>query len=481
MSPADTHPRILAAVLATFALGLAPPGIALEARSLEQTGAALRTAADTRARGDFSYDTADALLAIRNADWPPDLERTPRSARDKYALLGIDLPPARPLQERRRIPSKPARVDDRPILNRDRVLVKFVDGTRVRLRSGRLTAAGAPLPAVDAILADYPEATLLRAFDTDERILDANRETGERISGRRLADLNNFYVVSFPAPSDRGPALANELLRLDVVETAYLEAPADVSSCADLAPATPYWRASQFHLEPAPAGVNAPYAWAYHPGGNGAGPQFWVCDLEHSWCFDHEDLDIDESDVINGSVNNAGPSHGTAVLGLIGACDNDYGMTGITPDVSLKMCDFNNANTAASAIAMADAVLMPGEVLLLEIHLPGPETGLACACNCPQFEYVPVEWDAAAFAAIETAVANGLIVVEAAGNGSVDLDAALYDGWFDRATHDSGAILVGAGAPTSHTPECWTNSGSRVDVHAYGSGLYTAGYGDLWG
>jgi hypothetical protein len=363
---------------------------------------------------------------------------------------------------------------------RDKVIVKFVEGTTVRLRSGRLSANGASMPSIDAILAKYPEATLQRAFRTEERILDENKETGERISGRQLADLNNFYLISFPVPSERGAALANELLPLDVVETAYLEAPGQPPVCGDIAPTTPLWRASQFYLDAAPAGVNAPYAWAYHEGGNGAGPTFWVCDLEWSWCFNHEDVDIDEDDVVNRSVNNYGPDHGVAVLGIVGACDNAYGMTGITSDVTLKMCDFDNAVTSADAIAAADAVLMAGEVMLLEVHIPGPASGLPCTCNCPQFEYVPVEWDVACYAAIETAAANGVVVVEAGGNGSMDLDSAIYAGWFDPAAHNSGAIMVGAGMPISHSPECWTNYGSRVDVHAYGSGIYTTGYGSLW-
>ena len=37
------------------------------------------------------------------------------------------------------------------------------------------------------------------------------------------------------------------------------------------------------------------------------------------------------------------------------------------------------------------------------------------------------------------------VVVEAAGNGAVELDAPECEGWFDRSVRDSGAIIVGAG------------------------------------
>jgi hypothetical protein len=403
------------------------------------------------------------------------------SAREEFEAMGIRLPAAAGPLEPRRIFPKPARVDDRPELSRDKVIVKFVDALRVRLRPDGLRADGAALPEVDAILSRYPEARLARVFDVEERILDENRTTGELIGGRELADLNNFYLLRFPAPSERGVELANELLGLGIVETAYLQAPgAPPAPCADAAPATPSWEANQTHLDPAPDGVDAAYAWAYHAGGNGAGPGFWMADCEWAWCLTHEDYDVDSVDVLNGVVDNSGPDHGTAVLGIIGSCDNAYGMTGITPDISLKMCDFDSEATWAANIAEADLGLVAGEVMLLEIHILGPDSGLTCVCNCDQFEYVPVEWDAASFAAIQTAVANGIVVVEAAGNGSMDLDSGIYGGWFNPVTHNSGAIMVGAATQGTHMPECWTDYGSRVDVHGYGSNIYTTGYGWLW-
>ncbi|MAE69046.1 MAG: hypothetical protein CME06_01100 [Gemmatimonadetes bacterium] len=51
---------------------------------------------------------------------------------------------------------------------------------------------------------------------------------------------------------------------------------------------------------------------------------------------------------------------------------------------------------------------------------------------------------------------------------------------FDRSYRDSGAILVGAGTPSNHAPEYFTNYGSRIDCQGYGSGVYSTGYGDLW-
>jgi hypothetical protein len=94
------------------------------------------------------------------------------------------------------------------------------------------------------------------------------------------------------------------------------------------------------------------------------------------------------------------------------------------------------------------------------------------------------------------------VVVEAAGNGAENLDDRLYDvpaegfppDWrnpFRRGAHDSGAILVGAGAPPPGTHgEDWgadrsrldfSNHGAAVDVQGWGRSVTTTGYGDLQG
>src|SRR4029077_10449181 len=90
-----------------------------------------------------------------------------------------------------------------------------------------------------------------------------------------------------------------------------------------------------------------------------------------------------------------------------------------------------------------------------------------------------------------------------AGNGAVDLDDNLYEtpdpgfpaSWknpFRRANRDSGAILIGAGAPpqgthnrTLYGPDRsrldFSNYGSAVDAQGWGREVTTCGYGDLQG
>ena len=71
----------------------------------------------------------------------------------------------------------------------------------------------------------------------------------------------------------------------------------------------------------------------------------------------------------------------------------------------------------------------------------------------------------------------GVIVVEAAGNGSVNLDQPGCNRLFDRSYRDSGAIIVGAGDPGQHARLSFSSYGSRVDVQGWGGSVTTAGYG----
>jgi hypothetical protein len=109
--------------------------------------------------------------------------------------------------------------------------------------------------------------------------------------------------------------------------------------------------------------------------------------------------------------------------------------------------------------------------------------------------FIAPEWFPAELAAIRYAVGRGIIVVEAAGNGAEDLDDPVYGDveafgrdWrnpFSGDGADSGAILVGAGAPppgthgTRHGADrsrlSFSNWGSRVDVQGWGLEVTTTG------
>ncbi|HEY9046074.1 MAG TPA: S8 family serine peptidase, partial [Ohtaekwangia sp.] len=121
----------------------------------------------------------------------------------------------------------------------------------------------------------------------------------------------------------------------------------------------------------------------------------------------------------------------------------------------------------ADAIVSAITNMNAGDVLLLEV----------------QRSFLPTETDSADFDAIRLAVANGIVVVEAAGNGDTDLDAWTNGGGLtilNRGSinfRDSGAIMVGASVATTPHDRAWfSNFGSRIDCYAWGEDIVTAGY-----
>lgn len=317
------------------------------------------------------------------------------------------------------------------------------------------------------------------------------------------SDMGVFYHVS--APEEELEALAERLRELAGVAGAYVkpagEPPVaiDEEILAEMVPsaeeppaATPNFAARQIYLNPAPAGVDARYAWTLR-GGRGAGVS--IIDCEWGWRFNHEDLRVNQGGVVIGS-GSPDDNHGTAVLGEISGDRNGFGVEGICPDARVMAASFATVPTAR-AIRMAADRLGRGDIILLEIHRAGPG-----ASGAGQDGYIAVEWWPDDLAAIRYAVARGVIVVEAAGNGARNLDAAIYNtpgagfpaAWrnpFNPNNPTSGAVLVGAGAPPpgthgrDHGPDRsrlgFSNYGLRVDVQGWGREVTTTGYGDLQG
>jgi subtilisin family serine protease len=359
--------------------------------------------------------------------------------------------------------AKPARTRLARGDDAQRVVVKFAEG------SARRAPAAAEL-AVRATGA-APRA-LRRLFARPDRDLDRLRERAERRSARALADLALYYEITLP-PGQDAAAVCDALNARADVELA-LPAREPAPAPLDLPPVTPSFVAEQGYRSAPPAGVDAKVALRI-PGANGAG--IAIADVEYSWVLDHEDIELPAS--VN--VETATPSdpfpndqgnHGTAVLGILRGRDNPYGVLGLVPAASLFVAPANTVQHGydpARAIDRALDVLVPGDVLLLE-----QQTWVCDGLLGPLEGYPP--W----FDAIAHATALGVVVIEPAGNGGVDLDGAACDGWFDRATRDSGAIVVGAGNPNTRARLGLSAYGSRVDVQGWGSGVTSTGYRDLF-
>lgn len=281
------------------------------------------------------------------------------------------------------------------------------------------------------------------------------------------ANFQSYFVVECPSAESAGRAAA-AIAEWPTVETAYVEAgpvPPPVNPTDD--PRS----MGQGYLDSAPAGIDARWAWM-HADGSGAG----FIDLERGWTLDHEDLKGANILIVSG-VSKDFHGHGTAVLGEVTAFDNMLGGIGIAPGAHTRVVSqWRTASiyNTAEAILSAASAMHAGDVLLLEAQTSYPTAS----------GFVPVEVELAVFDAIHFATAQGIVVVEAAANGGVDLDAfedangkqILNRGSADF--RDSGAIMVAAASSTMpHQRLGFSNFGSRIDCFAWGQHIDTCGDG----
>ncbi|QAY71199.1 S8 family serine peptidase [Xylanimonas protaetiae] len=385
-------------------------------------------------------------------------------------------------------------------------------GLRATLE-GLQSVRRAPVAPLTTLLGE--SAAELRPVFGLEEVAAAKARRATEVSGIEVPDLSLFYRVQLPdgTPAEaRDRVFARLLDRLageKAIDGVYVKPPTipplwrldyavDVDNLK-LFDVFERFTSRQGYLDPAPGGVDARWAWT-QTGGRGDGVQ--IIDIEGNWRFTHEDLTANQGGVVAGTRLDDvidWRNHGTAVLGEISGDQNLFGITGIAPNANIRTISHGGIGSS-SAIRQSADLLSPGDLILLEMHRPGPLHDFASRND--QDGYIAVEWWEDDFAAIRYAVARGIVVVEAAGNGAQDLDGRLYEtrpsgfpsGWtnpFRRANRDSGAIVVGAGAPPVGTHGfTWGNDRSRlgfsnwgalVDAQGWGGGVTTTGYGDLQG
>lgn len=242
-------------------------------------------------------------------------------------------------------------------------------------------------------------------------------------------------------------------------------------------PADDTYNDQQGYLDSAPVGIDARWAWL-QPNGVGAG--IAVVDVERGWTLTHEDYATKAPGLLAGDNRPGSADHGSAVLGEMVGDDNTVGVVGIAPSAAPVNCSSywdevtgTSADIANAVVAAIDA-LSAGDVIIIEVQTVNPNPSGAPA------EYVDDSFDA-----LRLASALGLIVFEAAGNGSQNLDTITNGGLqiLNPASPDfreSGAIIVGAAqSATPHDRAGFSSFGARVNCYAWGENVVTCGYGDL--
>ena len=375
-------------------------------------------------------------------------------------------------------PSEPARSATGPSDARVRpgqsstaLHVKFVDGSGIRLRGQRFVSlTGTDVSGLAAVLDAAPGWRADRMVTRSEEEVAADKVRNEARSGRRLADFNLWFEIAVPEAADL-EALLGELIALDVTEVAYAE-PLPAPN------ASPSFVTEQGYRTASPDGIGAELVSGI---AGASGDRVKVIDIEYSWNVDHEDLDRARAPgalIRNGTPTDPFHSddHGTAVLGeLVGDADAQ-GVTGLVPGATVGMVNAMNVERGydlANAIDTARRSMVAGDVMLIEQQTTGPNG-----------DYAPVEYWSAFYDAIRLATSQGIIVVEAAGNGNSNLSGPAYADTI-QARPDSGAIVVGAGAaPGCGVPRTrlgFSNHGARVDLQGWGECVATTGYGWLHG
>ena len=353
--------------------------------------------------------------------------------------------------------------------------VMFIETSKVRLRNGQpADLISDATTGIDNLLATLEWHQWSRFCDVDESVIDRWSEDGERNSGQPVYNLNNIYRLKILEGHD----IWQICRQLEELPGIYQARPYPLPVEP---PIPPNYQNNQGYLKPStlnPSGIDALYAWTQT---GGAGTGITICDLEYSWNYNHADITKAVGSSLNAwSDPGFGNDHGTAVIGQLVSNNNGWGTTGICYDASLKTCGTYYGTPSPvwnvpGAMALAIANLSAGDIILLEQQWDYTGTN----------GYVPIEWwtnsnsaqtNNAVYSAIVNAVANGIHVVEAGGNGNINTGSLSWFGY-------SGAIIVGAGGAFTYNDRerlSFSSYGPRFDLQGWGQNVTTTGYGDLY-
>ncbi|NNM29944.1 MAG: S8 family serine peptidase, partial [Akkermansiaceae bacterium] len=352
-----------------------------------------------------------------------------------------------------------------------RVTVKFRDALRARaMADGKISLDAAQVPPGLAGAIARHQLRFRECLCTPPAKLEAMMRRACERTGCAQPDLLGIHTV-FEGESGRALDIARDLARIPSIEWVSL-VPIDrpPPPPADIPPVTPDLEPNQGFRNPDP-GIDVDAAWA--AGARGQGVR--ITDVEYGFVNTHEDLvDAGIVDISTGAAHISVSlfeydEHGTATLGVLAAPDNGYGVTGIAPDADHYFVAewLTTGWDRPSAVAHALVNSGPGDVVLIEAQSD---------FGTPGGKFGPAELDPAVYDLVTTGVNAGVIVIEPAGNGGLDLDDSAMAYFNTRP--DSGAIIVGAGTNTAaHNKSAFSCYGSRVDVQAWGSMVLTTGYG----
>jgi serine protease len=306
-----------------------------------------------------------------------------------------------------------------------------------------------------------------------------------------------YFRVVCPVISDSN-AILEDLSKWNTIKNSYIKT---INRTSAIDYSNDGLSGTQGYLNQAPAGIGAKTVWDLNTDGSDgaitvAGAEIRFIDIETGWKLDHADLTGHAASCVFGTPIVTDNAHGTAVLGIVCAKDNDFGCVGIAPNIGSVDVISHNPAGIAPAILESLNYLRFGDILLIT----ATNTELYGGANCK----VPVETTDPEYDAIRLATALGIIVVESGGNGNgttIPVNLNNYKKGGDGGTEeilnpnnttyfrDSGAIIVTAshsacslepGYTNTHAIMPWAPFGNRIDCYAWGENISTL-YTDLTG
>jgi len=297
----------------------------------------------------------------------------------------------------------------------------------------------------------FKEQTAVELLNLEKRAADLNPDAKSRIG-----TFTSLFSIRGYDESEAN-AIAEMLADWELVEEvdmeSFLSDDEEINDC----PIVTAQQKNQKYLGEAPGGVEAKFAWSI-PGGRGANQT--LVDYETGWTLDHDSFKhLGITKPFCGGVKEIKRPHGTAVLGI---CAGKGASKGIAPDIDLDSgvtSMYPDSLKKAKPIVDLAGRLEKGDILLIEL-----ESRRLSQKKLPFEDYLSVR------TAIRNIVDLGVIVVEAAGNGSQNLK-----GYPHIHACDSGAIIVAASnAYGEYCRHTGSNFGSRVNCFAWGEEVYTA-------
>ncbi|EMN4129910.1 S8 family serine peptidase [Providencia vermicola] len=210
-------------------------------------------------------------------------------------------------------------------------------------------------------------------------------------------------------------------------------------------------------------GIDMMYAWSLGIAGQGVR----IAVIDWGFNFNHIDLKSARFVELIPLSKHEFDYHGTNVVGVLYAKNNESGITGMVydADVVYGVTEFTEGySTRPTNIAIGLEQLRAGDVFLFEMQ---------------EYYGEPADYNKAIWDMIKAATDAGIIVVATAGNGNWDLDSEQFADY--RSWGDNGVIMVGAGTKIGRNKCSFSNYGTRVHVQGWGDWtVVTTGIGDLY-